>query len=204
MAVQDTTCVRSELLFYIFNKYSSDTHDAIYSAVSEFYGSESAEDAKQLLLQSYSSHLGTYHQHKGNKAKEKNLRDSMSSLKIIDRKFSGALPVEFYALRLANLPSFKVDNVALKIQQLEMMLRDIPTRTEVQSIVVLNSWPAGSRPTLASILSDKGISTPIPSDTIIPAPMLSHAGDNQSDLNTLMTHAQSLRLDPVRRPPPVF
>ena len=100
VAVQDTTCVRSELLCYIFNKYSSDTHDAIYSAVSEFYGSESVEDAKQLLWQSYSSHLGTYPQHKGKKAKEKNLRDIMSSLKIIDRKFSGALPVEFYALRL--------------------------------------------------------------------------------------------------------
>ena len=110
----------------------------------------------------------------------------MSSLKIIDRKFSGALPVEFYALRLANLPSFKVDNVALKIQQLEKMLRDIPTRTEVQSIVVLNSRPAGSRPNPASILSDKGISTPIPSDTTITAPMLCHPGDNQSDLNTLI------------------
>ena len=70
----------------------------------------------------------------------------MSSLKIIDRKFSVALPVEFYALRLANLPSFKVDNVVLKINQLEKILRDIPTRTEVQSIVVLNSRPAGSRP----------------------------------------------------------
>ena len=54
----------------------------------------------------------------------------MSSMKIIDRKFSGALPVDFYALRLANLPTFKVDNVALNIQQLEKMLRDIPTRTE--------------------------------------------------------------------------
>ena len=107
-------------------------------------------------------------------------------MKIIDRKFSGALPVEFYALRLANLPSFKVDNVALKIQRLEKMLRDIPTRTEVQSVVVLNSRPAGSRPNHASICSDKGISTPIPSDTTITAPMLSHAGDNQSDLNTLI------------------
>ena len=140
VAVQDTTCVRSELLCYIFNKYSSDTHDAIYSAVSEFYGSESVEDAKQLLWQSYSSHLGTYPQHKGKKAKEKNLRDIMSSLKIIDRKFSGALPVEFYALRLENL----------------------------------------------FILGDKGISTPIASDTTITAPMLSHAGDNQCDLNTLI------------------
>ena len=104
-------------------------------------------------------------------------------MKIIDRKFSGALPVEFYALRLENLPSFKVDNVALKIQQ---MLRDIPTRTEVQSIVVLNSRPTGSRPNHASILGDKEISTPITSDTTITAPMLSHAGDKQSDLNTLV------------------
>ena len=175
-----------EVSYYAISskKYSSDTHDAIYSAVSEFYGSESVEDAKQLLWQSSSSHLGTYPQHKGKKAKEKNLRDIMSSLKIIDRKFSGALPVEFYALRLENLP-FKVDNVALKIQQLEKMLRDIPTHTEVQSIVVLNSRPAGSRPNQASILSDKGISTPFPSDTTITAPMLSHA-DNQSDLNTLI------------------
>ena len=186
LAVQDTTCVRSELLCYVFNKYSSDTHDAIYSAVSEFYGSESVEDAKQLLWQSYSSHLGTYPQHKGKKAKENNLRDIMSSLKIIDRKFSGALPIEFYALMLENLPSFKVDNVALKIQKLEKMLRDIPTRTEVQSIVVLNSRPAGSRPNHASILSDKGISTPTPDDATITAPMPSHAGDNQSDLNTLI------------------
>ena len=196
VAVQDITCVRSELLCYIFNKYSSDTHDAIYSAVSEFYGSESVEDAKQLIWQSYSSHLGTYPQPKGKKAEEKNLRDIMSSLKIIDRKFSGALPVEFYALRLANLPSFKLDNVSLKIQQLEKILRDITTCTEVQSIVVLNSRPAGSRPNPASILSDMGISTPIPSDmgmstpiprdTTIPTPMLSHAGDNQSDLNTLI------------------
>ena len=85
----------SLILCYIFNKYSSDTHDAIYSAVSEFYGSESVEDAKQLLWQSYSSHLGTYPQHKGKKTNEKNLRDIMSSLKIIDRKFSGALPVDF-------------------------------------------------------------------------------------------------------------
>ena len=106
VAVQDTTCVRSELLCYIFNKYYSDTHDAIYSAVSEFYGSEYVEDAKQLLWQSYTSQLGTYPQHKGNKSKEKNLRDIMSSLKIIDRKFSGALPVKFYALRLENLPCF--------------------------------------------------------------------------------------------------
>ena len=97
--------------------------------MSEFYGSESVEDAKQLLWQSYSSHLGTYPQHKGKKAKEKILRDIMSSLKIMDRKFSGDLPVEFYALTLENLPSFKVDNVALKIQQLEKMLRDIPTRS---------------------------------------------------------------------------
>ena len=36
-----------------------------------FYGSESVEDAKQLLWQSYSSHLGTYPQHKGKKTKEK-------------------------------------------------------------------------------------------------------------------------------------
>ena len=184
MAVQDTTSVRSQLLCYIFNKYSSDTHDAIYSAVSEFYGSESVEDAKQLLWQSYSSHLGTYPQHKGKKAKDKNLRDVMSSLKIIDKKLSGALPVEFYALRLAHLPSFKMDNVALKIQRLENMLRDIPTRTEVQGIVVLNSRPAGSRPN--SILSDKGIYIPIPSDTTIPATMISHAGHNQIDLNTLI------------------
>ena len=91
-----------------------------------------------------------------------------------------------YALRLENLPSFKVDNVTHKIQQLEKMLRDIPTRTEVQSIVVLNSRPTGSRPNHASILGDKEISTPIPSDTTITAPMLSHAGDNQSDLNTLI------------------
>ena len=66
-------------------------------------------------------------------------------------ELSGALPVEFYASRLANLPSFKVDNVTLKIQQLEKMLRYIPTRSEVQSIVVLNSRPAGSRPNPASI-----------------------------------------------------
>ena len=46
VAVQDTTCVRSELLCYIFNQYSSDTHDEIYSAASEFYESESVEDAK--------------------------------------------------------------------------------------------------------------------------------------------------------------
>ena len=110
----------------------------------------------------------------------------MSSLMITDKKLSGALPVEFYVLGLANLPSFKVDKVAFKIQQLEKMLRDIPTRTEVQSIVALNSRQAGSRPNPASILSDKGISTPISSDTTITAPMLSHAGDNQSDLNTLI------------------
>ena len=79
-----------------------------------------------------------------------------------------------------------MDNVVLKIQQLEKMLRDIPTRTDVQSIDVLSSRPAGSRPNPASILSDKGISTPIPSDTTIPVPMVSHAGDNQSDLNTLI------------------
>ena len=66
------------------------------------------------------------------------------------------------------------------------MLMDIPTRTEVQSIVVLTSRPAGSRPNHASILSDNGISTAIPSDTTINAPMLSHAGNNQSDLNTLI------------------
>ena len=51
MIVLDTACVRSELLCYIFNTYSSDTHDAIYSAVSEFYGSESVKDAKQLIWQ---------------------------------------------------------------------------------------------------------------------------------------------------------
>ena len=103
--------------------------------------------------------MGTYTQHKGNKSK---IRDIMSSLKIIDRKLSGALPVEFYAQRLANLPYFKVDNVALKILQLEKMLRGIPTRTEVQSIVVLNRRPAGSGPNPASILSDKVISTLFP------------------------------------------
>ena len=79
-----------------------------------------------------------------------------------------------------------MDNVTHKIQQLEKMLRYIPTRTEVQRIVVLNSRPAGIRPNPASILSDKGISTPIPSDTTIPACMLSHAGDNQNNLNTLI------------------
>ena len=36
-----------------------------------FYGSESVEDAKQLLWQSYSSHLRTYPQHKGKKSNEK-------------------------------------------------------------------------------------------------------------------------------------
>ena len=65
VALQNTRCVRNELLCYVFNKYSSDTYDAIYSAVSEFYGSESVEDAKQLLLQRYFSQLGTYPQHKG-------------------------------------------------------------------------------------------------------------------------------------------
>ena len=68
VAVQDTTCVRNELLCHIFNKYPYDT---IYSAVSEFYENESVEDAKQLLWQSHSSHLGTYPQHKGKKDKEK-------------------------------------------------------------------------------------------------------------------------------------
>ena len=110
----------------------------------------------------------------------------MSSLKIIDRKFSGALPVEFYALRLANLPSFKVYNVALKIQQFEKMMRDIPTRTEVQSIVVLNSSQLVIVQTLPLF---SVIRQSLPLFSVIPRslpPILSHAGDDQSDLNSLI------------------
>ena len=33
--IQATRCVKRALLCYVFKKYSSDTHDAIYSALSE-------------------------------------------------------------------------------------------------------------------------------------------------------------------------
>ena len=89
--------------------------------MSEFYGSESVEDAKQLQWQSYSSQWGAYPKHKGNKSKENILRDIISSLKIINRKFAGALPVEFYALRLTKNTNMLIEVETINQHTLENM-----------------------------------------------------------------------------------
>ena len=68
-------------------------------------------------------------------------------MKIIDQKFCDSLkPVEFYAVTLVKLPCFKVDNVMDTVYNIEKMLKELPTRTEILNIVVLNSRPTTNKP----------------------------------------------------------
>ena len=64
----------------------------------------------------------------------------LHAMKIIDQKFCNSFkPVEFYAVTLGKLPCFKVDNVTDKVHNIEKMLKELPTRTEIQNIIVLNN-----------------------------------------------------------------
>ena len=68
-------------------------------------------------------------------------------MKIIDQKFCVSFkPAEFYAVTLGKLPCFRVDNVMDKVYNIEKMLKELPTRTEIQNIVVLKSRPTTNKP----------------------------------------------------------
>ena len=147
IAVTVTSYVRNELLCFVFDRFSANTYNDLKITVTNFYGSEAVNNAKELLWQNYSSHLWSYPRHKGKKTKERNINDIIEAIKIIDQKFStGSLPVEFFALRLVNLPNFKVNHVLDRIQRIEDMMQELPTRTEMQNAQVLNM-----RPTVTSV-----------------------------------------------------
>ena len=89
---------------------------------------------------------------------------------LLDQKFCVSLkPVEFYAVTLGKLPCFKVDNVMDKVYNIEQMLKELPTRTEIQNIVVLNSRPTNQHtnkahqstpPTTPDMVCDKSEARP--------------------------------------------
>ena len=59
----------------------------------------------------------------------------LHAMKIIDQKFCDRFKrVEFYAVTLVKLPCFKVDNVMDKVHAIEKMLKELPTRTEIQNV----------------------------------------------------------------------
>ena len=94
--------------------------------ISNFYGVVAVCEAKELLWQNYSTHLSPYPKHKGKKSKDSHVTDILNAVKLIDQKFSGKpLPVEYYALRLVNLPNFTVDHMVDRMQKVEDVLQDI-------------------------------------------------------------------------------
>ena len=168
---------------FCFNWFSADTRSKLRTTVSDFYRSETVTSAKEVLWQQYSSHLGPYQTHKGKGLKDKNIEDILNAMKHIDQKFSSSSkPAEFYAVSLANLPCFKVDNVMEKVLSLEKLLKDLPTRTEVQSIVVLNSRPANTSPLIPHLTPH-----PTPPQTLDTVGDQSEAGKDAANPSTNTT-----------------
>ena len=86
--------------------------------------------------------MGPYTTHKGKLTRIKHVDDMLYAMKIIDQKLCSSFkPVECYVATLGKLPCFKVGNVMDKVHTIEKMLKELPTRTEIQNIVVLNSRP---------------------------------------------------------------
>ena len=142
VAVDDTRYVHNELICFLFNRFSSDTSNNLRKTIFEIYGSDEVGAAKEKLCQEYSSHLGPYTTHKGKLTKTKNVDDMLHGMNIIDLKFCDSFkPGECYAVTLGKLPFFEVDNVMDKVYNIEKMLKELPTRTEIQNIVILNSMP---------------------------------------------------------------
>ena len=109
-------------------------------------GSDTAAAAKESLWQEYSSHLGPYTAHEGELTKTKNVDDMLHAMKIIDQKLCDSFKLmEFYVVTLGKLSCFKVDNVMDKVYNIEKMLKELPTRTEIQNTVVLNSRPTTTK-----------------------------------------------------------
>ena len=156
VAVQDIRYVHNERLCFIFKRFSSDTSNNLRKTLYYFYGSDAVAAAEETVWQEYSSHLGPYTTHKGKLTKTKNMDDMLHAMKIIDQKFCVSFkPVELYAVTLGKLPCFKVDNVMDKVYNIEKMLKELPTRTQIKNIVVLNS-----RPTTPDMVRDKSEAGP--------------------------------------------
>ena len=184
VAVQDTSYVRNELLCFVFNRFSADTRNNLRTTVSDFYSSDTVASAKETLWQQYSSHLGPYQSHKGKGLKMKNIEDILDATTHIDQKFSSSSkPAEFYAVNLVNLPCFKVDNVMEKVQSIEKLLKELPTRAEVQSIIVLNRPPAITSPQRST-----------PSLTIDTVDDQSESGKDAADSSINTTHQPQLTI----------
>ena len=126
VATGDISYIRSELLCFAFDRFSAKSFSDLTETISNFYGVDAVCEAKELLWQNYSTHLSPYPKHKGKKSKDSHVTDILNAVKLIDQKFSGKpLPVEYYALRLVNLPNFTVDHMVDRMQKVEDVLQDI-------------------------------------------------------------------------------
>ncbi len=101
--------IRNELLACVFDKRDSDHEHDIDRIVYKFYNGDAVKNAKKVLWEHYTCKLPKWEERKNTQknAKEKNIGDILSGVKIIDQEYSADddLPIVFAAVKFCNIPS---------------------------------------------------------------------------------------------------